>query len=252
MSSVFDKIGETNNDYFEGNISKDDKYKINDHYYSMYYELKDQLNAFEYNDLVYDKNAYIEVAGTYIQNPETGEWYNYGDRKGENLLAPFYSPQTKTPGKDYMAGHWGTEIGNDFQTNSYLDSSDSSQSMLTSGARNLVANKENRNVKSLMDETKSITDKWDEAIEALKEQGKEQDKKNNNGGGYGGRSYGGRSYRGGGGGGYTPKIYSNPASMNAAKPATMYSKTPYSTSKRYLNPTVYTSGSRSPYSRREG
>ena len=247
VSSIFDKISETNNDYFEGNISKDDKYRINDHYYSMYYDLKDQLNSIEYNNLVYDKNAYIEVAGTYVQNPETGEWYNYGDKRGENLFAPFYSPQTKTPGEDYMAGHWGTEIGNDFQTNSYLDSSDSSPSMLTSGARNLVANEENMNVKSLMEETKSITDRWDEVIAALKEQGR-----NNNGGiSYGSMSYGG-SYSGGGGGGYTPKIYSNPANMNAARPATMYSKTPYSTSRRYLNPTVYTSGSRSPYSRREG
>ena len=250
VSSIFDKIGETNKDYFEGNISKDEKYRINDHYYSMYYDLKDQLNSMEYNDLVYDRDAYIEVAGTYVKNQETGEWYNYGDKTGENLLSPFYSPQTKTPGDDYMAGHWGTEIGNDFQTNSYLDSSDSSPSMLTSGARNLVANKENKNVKSLMEETKSITDKWDEAIAALKEQGKS----NSGGGSYGRRSYGGsysRSYGRGGSGGYAPKIYSNPASMYASKPTTMYSKTPYSTSKRYLNPTVYTSGSRSPYSRRE-
>ena len=251
VASVVDKISETNKDYAEYNISKDDKYRINDKYYSIYYELKDQLNAFEYNDLVYDKDAYIEVAGTYIKNPETGEWYNYGDKKGENLFSPFYSPQVKTPGEDYMAGHWGTEIGNDFQTNSYLDSSDSSPSMLTSGARNLVANKENTNIKSLMEETKSITDKWDEAIAALKEQGKS----NNGGGGYGSGSYSGsyrRSYGSGSGSSYNPKIYSNPASMHASKPATMYSKTPYSTSKRYLNPTVYTSGSRSPYSRREG
>lgn len=247
VSNIFDKIAETNEDYFEGNISKDDKYRINDHYYSMYYDLKDQLNSMEYNNLVYDKDIYIEVAGTYVKNPETGEWYNYGDKKGENLFSLFYSPQTKTPGDDYMAGHWGTEIGNDFQTNSYLDSSDSSPSMLTSGARNLVSNRENTNVKSLMEETKSITDKWDEAIAALKEQGKNTS---------GGKSYSGGSYSNsygrGGGSSYNSKIYSNPASMHASKPATMYSKTPYSTSKRYLNPTVYTSGSRSPYSRREG
>ena len=247
VSSIFKKISETNKNYSEYNISKDDKYRINDYYYSIYYDLKDQLNAFEYNDLVYDKDAYIEIAGTYIKNPETGELYNYGDKKGENLLSPFYSPQTKTPGEDYMAGHWGTEIGNDFQTNSYLDSSDSSPSMLTSGARNLVANKENTNVKSIMEETKSITDKWDEAIAALKEQGK-----NTSGGkSYSGGSYS-KGYSRGGGSSYNPKIYSNPASMHASKPATMYSKTPYSTSKRYLDPTVYTSGSRSPYSRREG
>ena len=247
VSSIFDKIAETNEDYFEGNLSKDDKYRINDHYYSMYYDLKDQLNSMEYNNLVYDKDIYIEVAGTYVKNPETGELYNYGDKKGENILFPFYSPQVKTPGEDYMAGHWGTEIGNDFQTNSYLDSSDSSPAMLTSGSRNLVVNEDNKSVKALMDETKSLTDKWDEAIAALKEQGKST----SGGTSYSGRSYS-RSYGSGSGSSYNPKIYSNPASMHASKPATMYSKTPYSTSKRYLNPTVYTSGSRSPYSRREG
>ena len=111
----------------------------------------------------------------------------------------------------------------------------------------LVANKENTNVKSLMEETKSLTDKWDEAIAALKKQGKST----NGGKSYSGGSYS-KGYSRGGSSSYSPKIYSNPASMYASKPATMYSKTPYSTSKRYLDPTVYTSGSRSPYSRREG
>lgn len=248
VSSLFDDIADVNAAYFNGAISKADKYRQNDYYYSQYYRLKDQLNSFEYNDLVYEKDAYIEVAGTYVQNPETGEWYNYGDKKGENTFLPFYSPQGKTPGDDYMSQHWGTEIGNGFQTNSYMDQSDSSQDMLTSGARNLVANKENRNVQSVMEETADLIAKWDEAIAALKEQG------NGSGGSSGGyASYRSSSYRysGGSGRGYTPNISSYSRDMNAPKAATMYSKTPYSTSTKYLSPTVYTSGSRSPYSRRE-
>lgn len=254
VADTFTKIGDTNRECRNGVISYSDKKIMNDSLYSDYYELKNMLNGFEYESLVYDKNAYIEVAGTYVYNPTTGKSYNYGDKKTDSSLLPWISPQKKTPGDDYMASHWGTEIGNDFQTNSYLDSSDSSKSMLTSGARNLVANKDNRNVKGLMDDTHSIIDEWEKNLAELKES---ESSGGSGGGSYGGsRSYSRRSYGGGGGGGgggsYAPKIYSNPAHMSNPKAATMYSKTPYNTSTSYLNPTVYTSGSRGSYSRREG
>lgn len=66
------------------------------------------------------------------------------------------------------------------------------------------------------------------------------------------RSYGySRSYGGGGSSyEYNPKIYSNPAySLSADRPATMYSKIPYSTTFDYLNPNFETKGSREAYKR---
>ena len=80
------------------------------------------------------------------------------------------------------------------------------------------------------------------------------------GGGYS-RSYGSyyprsysrgysRSYGGGGSYEYDPKIYSNPAySLNTDRPATMYSKVPYSTTFDYLRPDFQTKGSREAYLR---
>jgi hypothetical protein len=68
-------------------------------------------------------------------------------------------------------------------------------------------------------------------------------------------SSGRRSYsRGGGGGGgsYAPKIYSHPAySLNADKPAGLYSKTPSYTRFDYLRPKVLTKGSREAYRRED-
>ena len=63
-----------------------------------------------------------------------------------------------------------------------------------------------------------------------------------------------RRYYGGGGGGYdyNPKIYSNPHSLYSSKPATMYSKTPYSTrNQTYLRPSFSTKGSREAYKRQD-
>ena len=72
----------------------------------------------------------------------------------------------------------------------------------------------------------------------------------------GGSMYSKKVYRrsGGGGGGYdyNPKIYSNPHSLYSSKPATMYSKTPYSTrNQTYLRPSFSTKGSREAYKRQD-
>ena len=68
-------------------------------------------------------------------------------------------------------------------------------------------------------------------------------------GGYSNKSY----YRGSGSGGgsnYNPKIYSYSKTINADRPATMYSKTPYATQVRsYLRPGFETKGSREAYKR---
>ena len=62
-----------------------------------------------------------------------------------------------------------------------------------------------------------------------------------------------RSYSGGGSSkGYAPNIYSRPAyNLNADKPSTMYSKTPYESRFDYLRPGFETKGSREAYKRQD-
>ena len=61
--------------------------------------------------------------------------------------------------------------------------------------------------------------------------------------GYGGYSKGSSSY--------SPKIYSYSGGNISSRPATMYSKTPYSRQVNYLNPGFSTKGSRTAYNRQE-
>ena len=67
--------------------------------------------------------------------------------------------------------------------------------------------------------------------------------------------YSRRYYSGSSGGGsydYNPKIYSNTHSVSSSRPATMYSKTPYSThNNTYLRPSFSTKGSREAYKRQD-
>lgn len=62
-------------------------------------------------------------------------------------------------------------------------------------------------------------------------------------------SSGKRSYSSGSGS--SPKIYSNPRSVNADKAATMYTKQPYSATNSYLRPAFSTKGSREAYKRQD-
>ena len=68
--------------------------------------------------------------------------------------------------------------------------------------------------------------------------------------------YSSKSYSSGGGGGssanYSPKIYNmKGGSLSVNKPASMYTKTPYSANKSYLSPDFQTAGSRNAYKRSE-
>lgn len=67
----------------------------------------------------------------------------------------------------------------------------------------------------------------------------------------GGSPYYRRYGRRGGGGGYSPKIYSNPRSINVDRGSTMYTKKPYNAQTSYLRPAVYTKGSREAYRRQD-
>lgn len=61
-----------------------------------------------------------------------------------------------------------------------------------------------------------------------------------------------RSYGRGSSGGSAPRIYSNPRSINNDKAATMYQKTPYSSSSsNSLRPSFSTKGSREAYKRQD-
>lgn len=254
ITQVFDNIAEWTYAYRDGKCDYRTKDKYVSAYYQDFYGLKQQLSDLAYSGLIYDKKMYVEVAGTTAYNPDTGKYYNYGNRKGDEVFSPFYSPQAKTPGEPQMYGHFGTEIGNDFQTNRFNESGDSSPYMATSGGRNLVVNKENSTIKSLQESVKTAEQEWEDQLAAIKETAQSA----GNGGG-GSSSSGGssKSYSysysggGGGGGGYVPNISSYSRDLNASKPATMYSKTPYNTQTKYLSPTLYTSGSRNSYSRRE-
>lgn len=249
VSGIFDQIRDWSYAYRDGDCDYITKDKYVSALYQDYYALKEQLNDIAYEGLVYDKDVYIEVAGTMVQNPETGEWYNYGNRKGDEVFSPFFSPQSKTPGEPHMEGFFDTEIGNDFQTNRYDETADSSSTMATSGARNLVANKDNKTIGALKESVKTDEEMWEAVLAEIK-----SSSQRTTNGTSGGRSYG---YSGGGSGGasgktYSPNIYSYSKNVNVPRASTMYSKTPYNTNNRYLSPTVFTTGSRNAYSKREG
>lgn len=70
---------------------------------------------------------------------------------------------------------------------------------------------------------------------------------------YGGNSYSSKSYSSGGSSSdYSPRIYNmKGGSLSVNKPASMYTKTPYSANKSYLSPDFQTAGSRNAYKRSE-
>lgn len=253
LDTIYENIRTNNEAVLNGSMTSNYRYNLNNVLYGQASRISAKLKNMEYNDIVYDSHAYKVVEGTNVYNPETDEWYNYGDQKAGHFIDPIITPQAKTEGPDYMSGHYGIEIGNNYETNYYGEKSDSSSTMKTSGGRNLVANTDSRNVKAMMDEMNAELKNWDEKFDELK--GNKSSTSSGSSGSSGG--YYRRSYSSGGGGGgyssssYEPKISSYSPRINSANPATMYSKTPYSTSTRYLSPTVYTSGSRDSYSRRE-
>ena len=243
MAGILTESNELNIRYANGEISYYDKKTQQDALFSEYNILKSQKNELIYDNLVYAGDTYIELEGTTKLNPETGEYYNYGDAKAKSIWAPAIGAQGKTPGDDWLKGHYGTEIGNDFQTNKYNETSDSSSSMRTSGARNLVVNKDSKMMQAVIDENAADNEKLDALYNEIMKQSK-----NGNGSSRSG-SYG----SGGSGGGYSysPKIYSYSGGNISSRPATMYSKTPYSSQVSYLNPGFSTKGSRTAYNRQE-
>lgn len=235
-----------------------------------YYDLMSKVNDLKSGQITYVGDTYLVRAGTQVYNYDTGEWYNYGDEKAVSQWLPVFSPAERTLGADeYLLGTSDTtmtKVGFDYETNKYNVETEGLEgedvlNMATSGHRNYVVNKESTQVKDLIDKINSGEEDFatrkadlDEAIDSTRGTGGVFGGTGYASGGYtsGRSSYGGAYYNYSySGRSSAPNIYSYSRSLNTSKPSTMYSKTPYGTTRRYLTPTVYTSGSSAPYSRRE-
>lgn len=222
-------------------------------------ELSDKMHDLSYGALTYTGDVYFERNGTMIQNTK-GEWYNYGDEKAMSDWLPVFSPAVTTYGDSVLSGTRGntnTKVGTNLETNRWnVDTSDINSDniadMETAGSRNYVVNKENLQYQALKDDLADWEKEWAEKKAELKEKISSSGSGTPSSYGGGGTRYY-SSYSGGGGGSsYAPSIRSYPSRVNTSKPSTMYSKTPYSITAKHLNPTVYTTGSRNAYSKREG
>lgn len=212
-------------------------------------ELYKVLDAMAYDGIIFDKKAYRVEVGTTVKDMN-GERYNYGDH--QTWLNPFTSPETDN---DYFREVHAVDTDlewdeGDFRTESYRNDG------TTAYQRHDVPNTESSFIKEFQDEYKAKKEEL---------QKKEQEASNSTagttnttayGGNGGGNSYSSRSYSSGGGGGssanYSPKIYNmKGGSLSVNKPASMYTKTPYSANKSYLSPDFQTAGSRNAYKRSE-
>ena len=278
-----------------------------------YWDLVDKIG---YGGLIYDDKAYKVVVGTQVENPTTGEYYNYGETY--NSFSMFQTPDTGTIKFRKIYDEPTDTDGNygDYRTESYRNDG------ATAYQRHDIPNENNRQIQMLRATIKENKEAWKDnnyssySANGSSEPsgkmhfGKSEDYsndpiaqkerlnriveidvpefeapvselyslwkdgengeggvnpkdiysfiKNNMGQNPGSNGYGSSSYRSSGsssysgGYNYAPKIYSySKGTLSVAKPSTMYSKTPYGTTRRYLTPTVYTSGSSAPYSRRE-
>ncbi|MBQ0159314.1 MAG: hypothetical protein KBT28_01645 [Bacteroidales bacterium] len=209
------------------------------------------LDTLAYDGVVYDSKVYnveegtqIEMLGQYDENGNTKR-YNYGDKM--TWLGWFTSPETDN---DYFRDVSATKSGKegnegDFRTESFRDDG------TTAYQRHDVPNKDSEFVKEFQDEYKAKKEELQKKLD-------DADLSSNNSSGgnsYGSSSGGGNAYSyssSGGGSGYSPKIYNmKGGSLSVNKPATMYTKTPYSANKSYLSPDFQTAGSRNAYKRSE-
>lgn len=235
------------------------------------------LNTLLWSDSIpYSATKYNQWVGDWKYNPETDEWYHFGNHKSsfaplttvdkrynaydaqtpvawQNALTDTDELETWLSGRTAQGGVfdgqdvWDVVSGGGLA----LQDSDTYDPQLVTGQRALVPSENNRKVtkptQEEIDAFASILNpdyKTDEELEA------EKNSSSSSGGGGSGYS----SYRSGGGGGssYSPNIYSRPAnSLNANKPATMYAKNPTYAKFDYLNPKVETKGSREAYKRQD-
>ena len=226
------------------------------------------------SELVKDAEVYYEVEGNYVATNTTDYGsMNFGDSKAFSTYAPFVIPKAKTDEQgEYMADHYGTKIGNNYETNKYnVDGYSVSDitTMPTSGGRNLVVADDDTPKVRIIDpktgeETMISSADLDELIdeqEALIESGKQEisdatddanEKRSTYSPLYSSSYSRGYSYYGGSSYSSTPKIYSYSAGvLNVDKPSTMYSKSYQNATTTYLSPSTSTTGSRSAYSRKE-
>lgn len=208
-------------------------------------ELYKVLDAMSYDGIIFDKKAYRIEEGTYIKRGD----YNYGDK--QTWLNPFTSPETDN---DYFREVHAVDTDlewdeGDFRTESYRNDG------TTAYQRHDVPNTESSFIKEFQDEYKAKKEEL---------QKKEQEAATSTAGttnitsygSGGGNRYSSNSYSSGGSGGssanYSPKIYNmKGGSLSVNKPASMYTKTPYSANKSYLSPDFQTAGSRNAYKRSE-
>lgn len=224
------------------------------------YKEKDQLwdvfYALGYKGLVYDEQAYKIEVGTHQFNPETGEYYNYGDETSNwNIFdSMWFRPETKTEDVQFRNPGAGYDQDNgnfgDFHTESLRNDN------TPAPYRHDIPNTDSDFILGLQSDYEEAK----AAIKASEDETKEQASKlassgnttyRNNGGG--GSSYSSKNYSSGGtSSNYSPKIYNmKGGSLSVNKPATMYTKTPYSANKSYLSPDFQTAGSRNAYKRSE-
>lgn len=209
-------------------------------------ELYKVLDAMSYDGILFDKKAYRVEEGTQIKNGDS--YYNYGDK--QTWLNPFTSPETDN---DYFREVHSVDTDTEwdeggFRTESYRNDG------TTAYQRHDVPNTESSFIKEFQDEYKAkkqeITDKENSQTSQATNTAS-----SGSGSGYGGNSYSSRSYSSGGGGSssnYSPKIYNmKGGSLSVNKPASMYTKSPYSASRSYLSPDFSTKGSRQAYKRSE-
>lgn len=246
LDGVSDKIIELKKAHANGEFKgmSDVYWSTKDGYDAEKSELYKVLDAMSYDGIILDKKAYRVEEGTHIKQGD----YNYGDKK--TWINPFTSPETDN---DYFREVHAVDTDlewdeGDFRTESYRNDG------TTAYQRHDVPNTESSFIKEFQDEYKAKKEEL---------QKKEQESANSTAGtsnttayGSSGGSYSSKSYSSGGGGGssssYSPKIYNmKGGSLSVNKPASMYTKTPYSANKSYLSPDFQTAGSRNAYKRSE-